>query len=473
MKHFFTYIIIGFILLFSGGYIALCFLAGTDRMLPKTTVNDVDISGMTLDEAVSALEKENGGRHTDSLTISLDGNNYTIATGDAIKTDYKAAAKNALTKSNVSFFLRGAFWLDAFLTGDSPDAPPVNADTDRLLQALSESGFPDIDTYIRKAYELRDGSLFLHAGAAEEKIDKDKLIEDIITAFRTGTPENVIPCPMIPAADADLETIYNEVHKEAANATLDPEKNYSVIDDMPGIDFDKKEAEAALNQAKDGIETYIPLIYTEPEVTAADLKKNMFRDTLSTCTTKVSGTPNCVTNIKLAAEKCDGVILPAGAVFSFNDTVGEQTAARGFKTADAIYRGEIVQAYGGGICQVSTNIFAAALYTDLDILEHWNHDYVSSYIDAGLDAAVAWGSLDMRIQNTSPYPVRIDVECTDESLTVALVGTKTDNSRIEVETEVLKDSAPGTMDVITRRKIYMEDNGNVLVQQVAFSSYVI
>lgn len=197
----------------------------------------------------------------------------------------------------------------------------------------------------------------------------------------------------------------------------------------------------------------------------------MFADTLSTYTTTVSGTPNCVTNIKLAAEKCGIIILPAGSVFSFNDTVGEQTAAAGYKTADAIYMGEIIQAYGGGVCQVSTTIFAAALYTDLDILEHWNHDFVSSYAPAGYDAAVAWGSLDMRIQNTSAYPVMIKVDCTDDALTATIYGTKTDNAVIEIETEVLENSAPNTMDVITRRKIYMEDNGNMFVKQVAFSSY--
>lgn len=204
-----------------------------------------------------------------------------------------------------------------------------------------------------------------------------------------------------------------------------------------------------------------------------EYQSKIFTDTLSTYTTPVCGTDNCVTNIKLAAQKCDGIIIPGGSVFSFNDTVGEQTAAAGFKTADAIYNGEIIQAYGGGICQVSSTIFAAALYTDLDILEHWNHDYISSYIDAGMDAAVAWGALDMRIHNTSPYPIRIDITCTDEYLTAAIIGTKTDDSIIEVETKVLETSTPQTLDIATRRLIYTADKSQVFIRQVAISSYVL
>lgn len=204
-----------------------------------------------------------------------------------------------------------------------------------------------------------------------------------------------------------------------------------------------------------------------------EFQKRLFADTLSTYTTPVSGTDNCVTNIKLAAEKCNGVIIPGGSVFSFNDTVGEQTAATGFKTADAIYNGEIIQAYGGGVCQVSSTIFAAALYTNLDILEHWNHDYISSYIEAGMDAAVAWGVLDMRIGNTYPYPIRLDITCTDEYLTVSIIGTRTDDCIIEVETKVLDTSTPQTLDIATRRLVYTADKSNVFIRQVAISSYVL
>lgn len=203
------------------------------------------------------------------------------------------------------------------------------------------------------------------------------------------------------------------------------------------------------------------------------LSAPLFIDILSTYTTPVSGTDNCVTNIKLAAEKCDGIIIPSGSVFSFNDTVGEQTASAGFKTADAIYNGEIIQAYGGGICQVSSTIFAAALYTNLDILEHWNHDYISSYIDSGMDAAVAWGSLDLRIKNTYSCPVRLDVTCTDDYLTVSIVGTKTDDCIIEIETEVVATSDPHVLDIATRRLVYTEDKRNVFIRQVAYSRYII
>ena len=165
------------------------------------------------------------------------------------------------------------------------------------------------------------------------------------------------------------------------------------------------------------------------------------------------------------------MILSSGEIFSYNDTVGEQTAETGYKLANATQDGQIVQAYGGGICQVSSTIFAAALYANLDIKERWEHEYVSSYIDAGLDAAVAWDMLDFKIGNDKKYPVRIDVAYTDDSLTVDIWGTRTDNAAVEIDTQIVDDS-DGKLSVQTNRRVLNEDGGKTFVEQVAYSTYI-
>ena len=206
-------------------------------------------------------------------------------------------------------------------------------------------------------------------------------------------------------------------------------------------------------------------------MTTADLEKRLFLDKLATYSTQVRGTANRKDNISLAAEKCDGVILLSGEIFSYNDTVGEQTAETGYKLANATQDGQIVQAYGGGICQVSSTIFAAALYANLDIKERWEHEYVSSYIDAGIDAAVAWDMLDLKICNNKEYPVRIDVDYTEDILTVDIWGTRTDNSAIEIDTQIIDDS-DGKLSVQTNRKIYSGDKKKMFVEQIAHSTYI-
>lgn len=463
----------GVLLAAAGGYSFLCAIADKEHILPGTTVNGTDLGDMTYQQAIDQLQKKSPfNKNEAQITVTLDGNSYTFAAGEALELDCESAAKKALGSNPDKFWLRGLAWLKAFFQGNPIEPLPLRADTESLYSLLAASGFPDPGTYVKQPYQIQGDRLVFTAGAKSEKIDQEALTEAIIRTCGTQSFREAVACPLTPSETAGLEQIYQAVHKDPENATLDPQNNYAIVEGKPGIDFDKEKARAALDTAKGGQESFVDLIYPKPEITAKKLRKRMFSDTLATYTTKVGGTSNCVSNIKLAAEKCDGAILPAGYEFSFNNAVGEQTAATGFKTADAILDGRIIQAYGGGICQVSTTIFAAALYANLDILEHWNHDYVSSYIEAGMDAAVAWGVLDMRIGNSFSYPVKLDVRCTGDNLTVTILGTKTDDSYVEVETEVLKNSPPHTLEIVTHRNVYSENGRHFFTEKAAYSSYV-
>lgn len=122
------------------------------------------------------------------------------------------------------------------------------------------------------------------------------------------------------------------------------------------------------------------------------------------------------TNVKLAAAACDGVFLMPNAEFSYNAWVGERSEARGFKEAPVIEQGQLVEGLGGGACQVSSTIHAAALIAGLGIPERYNHSLPSSYIPVGVDAVVSYPLLDLRIQNTIERPVVLRVHTEDNVL---------------------------------------------------------
>ena len=130
----------------------------------------------------------------------------------------------------------------------------------------------------------------------------------------------------------------------------------------------------------------------------------------------------------------------------------------------------MIQAYGGGICQVSTTLFIPALYAGLDIPERWCHTYVSSYADPGMDAAVAWGDLDFRIVNDKKYPVKLEVSYENGSLTATIWGTKTEDTPIEIETKEL-DSSDRSLEVQTIRKMYSSGSENAVITRFN-SSYI-
>ena len=133
-----------------------------------------------------------------------------------------------------------------------------------------------------------------------------------------------------------------------------------------------------------------------------------FPDLISEFSTKYSQSQkDRTTNLRLAAEKINGTVLMPGEVFSYNTVVGKRTIDAGYKEAKIYVNGEVVDGLGGGICQVSTTLYNAILYANLEIVERRNHQFVPSYAGAGLDATVVYGSIDFQFKNTRSYPIKI------------------------------------------------------------------
>ncbi len=112
-------------------------------------------------------------------------------------------------------------------------------------------------------------------------------------------------------------------------------------------------------------------------------------------------------NIRLAADKINGTVLNNGESFSFNATVGERTEARGFRTAKIIEKGEFVEGVGGGVCQVSTTLFNAAISGGLKINEYHPHSLSVSYVPPSCDAMVSGTYFDLKFKNVTGYTVYI------------------------------------------------------------------
>ncbi len=105
-------------------------------------------------------------------------------------------------------------------------------------------------------------------------------------------------------------------------------------------------------------------------------------------------------NIAITCETLNDTIVSSGATFSFCDTVGKATTSKGYKDADVFKDGEIIQALGGGNCQVSTTLYNAVLKVEgLNIIERHTHSNTVPYIEQGKDAAVSYGSYDFKFVN--------------------------------------------------------------------------
>ncbi len=145
---------------------------------------------------------------------------------------------------------------------------------------------------------------------------------------------------------------------------------------------------------------------------------SIFGRVYKTYTTNYPYNPNRTTNLRLACKAIDGKILNPGETFSFNGTVGPRTAAKGYKPA-TIFTGPNSHAkgVGGGICQVASTMFNAALLANFPIVERHQHSQKVTYCPVGRDAAIFWGSENFRFKNNLQYPVKIRMSCKDGKVT--------------------------------------------------------
>ena len=158
------------------------------------------------------------------------------------------------------------------------------------------------------------------------------------------------------------------------------------------------------------------------------------------------------TNLQLAVDKINGTIIAPGKEFSYNKIVGERTIAAGYKEAKVYSNGQVVDGIGGGICQISSTLYDAVVFANLDVTERYNHQFLTSYVSAGRDATVAYGYKDLKFVNNRTYPIKIIASVNSGVAKIDIYGIKEETeydisfdvevvSNIPYDTEYKEDSS--------------------------------
>jgi vancomycin resistance protein YoaR len=236
--------------------------------------------------------------------------------------------------------------------------------------------------------------------------------ERAMSLFRGATePTAVLP---VFSFDADrarsfLSRLAPELRREPVDARLDLAAHRRTPD-APGRELDVEATLAAIasGERRDGalfepVFTTIPPAVTSDALLSVDVSK-----VLASYETDFSKKPRSrIPNIRLGASLLNGVVIGPGEVMSFNRVVGPRTVERGFRDAPVIVADELEQGLGGGICQVASTFFAAAMLGGLEIVSRRSHSRPSGYAPLGLDAVVIYPEVDLRVRN--PYPVPLIV----------------------------------------------------------------
>lgn len=197
------------------------------------------------------------------------------------------------------------------------------------------------------------------------------------------------------------------------------EENGSLID----RDSLKNDILAAMAAADYTAEITASATVVEPEITRDEARENFQR--IGTFTTTTTANKDRNENIRLAAAAINGVIVQPGEEFSFNQTTGNRTTEKGYRPAGAYQNGVLVEEPGGGVCQVSSTLYNAVVFSGLKTTERHAHSYEPSYVTPGEDAMVSYDGYsgpDMKFINNSQTAVGLKTSFSNQKLTISVYG---------------------------------------------------
>ena len=414
-------------------------ISTADTNFPNVYIDGIDAGGLTKAQTVELLESRDWDERVGGeLKVMLPGEvSFTLDFVSAgAQHSAQQAADAAYAYGRSSNILKNLFtYIKSYLVPVDVDMyeKALNAD---YIRTSAERAFALMEKATAKTgYEadMDTGRLSMIKGAGEIKLNEDALYSAVTQALKEGKAELEFDTLAQELKTPDFAKLYAEIAVEARNASFD--EKFEIIPEIVGCSFDVDAARKLWDAADIGDEFIIPLQITHPEIDSESLQSMLFRDRLGSQTTYYTwSTAERIGNIHLAADKINGMIMMPGDVFSFNETVGQRTIEAGFRSASAYNDGQVVEAIGGGICQVSSTLYCAQMYAQLKTSYRVNHYFKVDYLDYGMDATVSWKNPDYKFTNSREYPIKLVAICDDESgaLTIEIWGTDVDGSYVQL-----------------------------------------
>ena len=388
----------------------------------------IDVSNMSQEKAKEAVSEVVNAKLTEEMVLKKDDYETSLnANQISAQFDVETAVSEAFNIGRDGNIITNNYGiLSTWLFGRDIECN-FNYNEEALDKKIDDVQAKLPGAVVQSSYYIEDEDLIIVKGKSGLAIKKDELETNILNKIKDVNKKydiTTIPTEEKEPDEINLEQIKNEIYKEPQDAYVSTNPT-TVHTHVNGVDFavSMEEAQEIISEDKD--EYVIPLKITVPGKTLSDLGEEAFPDELGTYTTRYDPTnKNRSNNLEISAKKINGTIIMPGETFSYNQTVGERTIAEGYKEAGAYSGGRVVQDVGGGICQTSSTLYNAVLLANLEIVDRSNHQFLTSYVPAGRDATVAWGSIDFQFKNTREYPIKIEASVKNGVCTMSIYGIK-------------------------------------------------
>lgn len=499
-----------------------------DSVYPNISVQGLDISSKNLKEAFEILDKENKTLSAKNITLTYEDQEYKTTLdelGIKLNTDetlikaYKIKREgNIIDQIQKAFQLIDINWV-------------YESNTEDLESSLGSKVNPALKALTDAKLDYKDGQIIIIPEQAGESLDSAKIVPAIMENLTKEQVKLAIPlnkqAPAITTASweaqkSDLDSFLakHEIFFNSTNIVMPPEevitwitidkttKKIEISQDTikeylesvqktltsqpvnaklkfdpatqqiqilePGKEGTKLMMEESSKRIKNDIlagvkRTELFVAVTSPQIDESQFEALGVKTLLGRGESNFRGSSKSrVKNINVAANKISSTLLKPGEEFSFVNTLGKVDARNGYLPELVIKGNKTIPEYGGGICQVSTTLFRAALNAGLPILERRNHSYVVNYYGKpGLDATIYLPKPDFKFKNDTNHHILIQHYITGTTLYYEIYGTSTGKTAKTIEPVVLESSPDGSMKTVAYREIY---EGDVMIKRDAFYS---
>lgn len=436
-----------------------------ERIVPGVIVDGLDASNLTRTELESSLVNRYA-LTLKGLTISMHQGEYDrqINYSDiGAEADIQKMVETAASIGHEGFFM-GQIFEQIKVRKQPIQIPLLIKYSPEKMDMLLKNTYDNLkQPSLSPVLKLSNDAVSYIPGKKGSHVDTILLASRINAILQTGKSGSLhIPMIDIPPAAIDVKALHEAIVTAPKDAVVQPTTDglATVSPHVTGKSIDLEllsdiVKKIEMRNSSFPEEVVFPVSFSQPQLTTEQAEALLFRDVLASAETTfeqiTENDKNRFINIKLVAAAIDGTVLWPNEVWSFNATAGERTSEKGYKSAHAYSNGKIVDEVGGGICQVSSTLFNAALYAALDIPERHAHTYAVPYVAYGRDAAVSWGTLDLQILNVWEWPIQVKTLVSGDTVQVLLIGTNTSTDfNVKIYTK--------TLTTIDRERITQEDS---------------
>lgn len=451
-----------------GGFAA--YVNNYQAVYPNVYVGETNLGGKTADEAKMVLD----AYYTED---KLSGKEITFQCEDATSTilmeNMSIQFENDKTTGDVySYGREGSLPVKMWcflssLVHRKEITPAMTYDTQALAGSINDiAGAYEVEP-VGYTFQISEGKLTIYKPTDGIKVDREQITQAVEQQIKTYAFGTVVMTPaVVHPPKLNMDEFYAQITADAIDAYYEKvDGQVRVMPEKLKCNIDRGSVESAVKVIEDGQDSFEMAAETEPPaVTSAMLTQQLYSEKLGSYSTNYGGTAARINNVRLAVSRINGVELMPGEEMSYDKTILPRTSANGYKAAPVYVGNKTESGIGGGICQPSSTLYAAALYANLGIVERHNHSMAVSYLPKGMDATIAEGVLDLRIQNTTNYPVKISASADGGVVAISIWGYNPEKYSVDI-----LRSASGETYYVTR--VVKKDGAEVARENMTSSTY--